>query len=220
VLASVLLERIFDMFTILMLFGISASIVSVSDQVRQWGWMLMGLAMTVGATIALIRWQEELALGIARRIADLLPPKIGDGLYGFIAGFVKALEMLDSPAAFLRAFAWSLVLWMVIASVYTFAFLSFHMTVPMLVGSLVLTAVVAIAVSVPSAPGYIGAFQLGCVLGLAIFAIPKSEAIAFSIIVHLTQFVAVIAAGLYSLWKENISLREVESVEPRDGAVA
>jgi uncharacterized membrane protein YbhN (UPF0104 family) len=94
------------------------------------------------------------------------------------------------------------------------------MTVPMLVGSLVLTAVVAIAVSVPSAPGYIGAFQLGCVLGLAIFAIPKSEAIAFSIIVHLTQFVAVIAAGLYSLWKENISLREVESVEPRDGAVA
>jgi hypothetical protein len=220
VLASVLLERIFDMFTILLLFGVSASIVPVSDQVRQWGWMLMGLATSVGATIALIRWQEKLALAIARRVTDLLPPKVGEGLYGFIAGFVKALEMLDSPVTFLRAFAWSLFLWVVIASVYTFAFLSFHMDVPVFVGSLVLTAVVAIAVSVPSAPGYIGAFQLGCVLGLAIFAVPKSEAIAFSIVVHLTQFVSVIAAGLYSLWKENISLREVESVETGDGAVA
>jgi hypothetical protein len=220
VLASVLLERIFDMFTILLLFGVSASIVSVSDDVRKWGWMLMGLATTVAAIIVLIRWQEELALGLTRRIADLLPPKIGNGLYGFAAGFVKALEMLDSPATFLRAFAWSLFLWIVIAGVYTFAFLSFHMEVPILVGSLVLTAVVAIAVSVPSAPGYIGSFQLGCVLGLAIFDISKNDAIAFSIVVHLTQFVSVIAAGLYSLWKENISLREVESVETGDGAVA
>jgi hypothetical protein len=220
VLASVLLERIFDMFTILLLFGVSASIVPVSDQVRQWGWMLMGLAMAVGMTIALIRWQEELALGIARRVTDLLPAKVGPGLYGFIAGFVQALEMLDSWSAFLRAFAWSLFLWAVIASVYTFAFFSFHMDVPPLIGSLVLTAVVAIAVSVPSAPGYIGAFQLGCVLGLAIFGIAESEAIAYSIVVHLTQFVSVIGAGLYSLWKENISLREVESVESNDGAVA
>ena len=52
-----------------------------------------------------------------------------------------------------------------------------------------MTAIVAIAVSVPSAPGYIGAFQLGCVLGLAIFGIPESEAIAYSIVLHLTQFV-------------------------------
>lgn len=220
VLASAVLERIFDMFTILLLFGISASIVSVSDQVRQWGWMLMGLATTVAAIIALIRWQEELALGISRRIADLLPSKVGEALYGFIAGFVKALEMLDSPAAFLRAFAWSIFLWVVIASIYTCALLSFHLDVPILVGSLVLTAVVAIAVSVPSAPGYIGAFQLGCVLGLAIFDIPQSEAIAVSIVAHLTQFVSVIAAGIYSLWKENISLQEVESAETGDGAVA
>jgi uncharacterized protein (TIRG00374 family) len=220
VLASVFLERIFDMFTILLLFGVSASIVPVSEQVRQWGWILLGVATAVGVTIALIRWQEELALGLARRVTDLLPPKIGAAIFGFVAGFVKALEMLDSPSTFLRAFAWSLYLWMVIASVYTFGFLSFHMDVPVLIGPLVLTAVVAIAVSVPSAPGYIGAFQLGCVLGLAIFDIAESDAIAYSIVIHLTQFVSVIAAGLYSLWKENISFREVEAVETDDGAVA
>ena len=98
----------------------------------------------------------------------------------------------------------------------TVGFWAFHMDVPELRGALVLTTLVAIAVSVPSAPGFIGSFQLGCVLGLRIFGIKESPALAFSLIVHLSQFVGVIGAGLYSLWVENISLREAEAVEPVD----
>jgi hypothetical protein len=216
VLASVLLERIFDMFTILFLFGVSASVVQVSDQVRQWGWMLSGLALAIGGVIVLIRLQERLALGIARRLADLLPARLGEGAYGFALGFVKALEMLDSPVAYLRAFGWSLYLWMAISTIYIFAFQAFHLDVPPLRGALVLTTLVAIAVSVPSAPGFIGAFQLGCVIGLRIFGVPDSPALAFSLVVHLTQFVGVIGAGLYSLSKEGMSLREIEAVERSD----
>ena len=63
---------------------------------------------------------------------------------------------------------------------------------------------------------FIGSFQLGCVLGLRIFGIEDSPALAFSLIVHLTQFVGVIGAGLYSLWVENISLREVEAAEQQN----
>jgi uncharacterized protein (TIRG00374 family) len=210
VLASVLLERIFDMFTILFLFGLSVSVVTVSEQVREWGWMLTGLAVAVAAIIVLIRLQEQLALRIARRLADLLPRNVGDHAYGFAQGFVRALEMLDSPMAYVRAFGWSLYLWMAISLIYVFGFWAFHMDVPEIRGALVLTTLVAIAVSVPSAPGFIGSFQLGCVLALRIFGIADSPALAFSLIVHLTQFVGVIGAGLYSLWVENISLRDVD----------
>ena len=220
VLASVLLERIFDMFTILFLFGVSASLVTVSDQVRRWGWMLSGLAAVVAAVIVLIRLQERLALRIARRVSDLFPARIGEQAYSFALGFVRALEMLDSPTAYLRAFAWSLYLWMVIAIVYALGIWAFHLDVETLRGALVVTTLVAIAVSVPSAPGFIGSFQLGCVLGLRIFGVPESPALAYSIVVHLTQFVGCIAAGLYSMWTESISLREVEAVEQSDVPVA
>ena len=216
VLASVLLERIFDMFTILFLFGVSVSLVTVSDEVRQWGWMLTGLAVAVAAVIVLIRVQERLALRIARRLADLVPGQAGDSAYHFAEGFVRALEMLDSPMAYVKAFAWSLYLWMAISVVYVFGFWAFHMDVPELRGALVLTTLVAIAVSVPSAPGFIGSFQLGCVLGLRIFGVKESPALAFSLIVHLSQFVGVIGAGLYSLWVEGISFREVEAAEQGD----
>jgi uncharacterized protein (TIRG00374 family) len=219
-LASILLERIFDMFTILLLFGVSALLVPVSPQVRQWGLMLTTLAVAVGGTVVLIRWQERLALGIVRRVCDLLPEKLGMGIYSFIGGFVKALEILDSPAAFVLALAWSLYLWLVIASIYFIGLVAFDIQAPLLVGSLVVTAVVAIAVSVPSAPGYIGSFQIGCVLALAIFAVAESEAVAYSIVLHVTQTIGVILAGTYSLWTQNMSLRDIESVQGNHGQAA
>ncbi|MGE0519209.1 MAG: lysylphosphatidylglycerol synthase transmembrane domain-containing protein [Candidatus Binatia bacterium] len=213
VLASVLLERIFDMFTILLLFGLSASLVGVSDQVQQWGWMLSGLAFAVAALIAVIRVQEPLALSVARRLSGLVGERIGAPLFSFVQGFVHALRMLDSPRAYLRAFGWSVYLWVAISIIYVFGFWAFHLDVPAVRGALVMTTLVAIAVSVPSAPGFIGSFQLGCVVGLKIFGVGESSAIAFSLIVHLTQFVGVIGAGLYSLWRENMSLRDVEAMK-------
>jgi len=108
----------------------------------------------------------------------------------------------------------------VISVVYVFGFWAFHLDVEWLRGGLVLSTQVAIAVTVPSAPGFIGAFQLGCVLGLRIFGVPESPALAYSIVIHLTQFVGCIAAGLYSMWSESISLREVEAVEQGNVPVA
>jgi hypothetical protein len=84
----------------------------------------------------------------------------------------------------------------------------------------VVTAVIAIAVSAPSAPGYIGAFQVGCTLALAIFGISKSDAFAYSIVLHVTQFVGVIGAGLYSLAREGMTMRQLEEVSETDGAPA
>jgi uncharacterized membrane protein YbhN (UPF0104 family) len=220
VLASVLLERVFDMFTILLLFGLSASLVDVSDTVRQWGSKLFILALAAGVVIAIMRWQERLALRVTERVTGLLPARIGGLIARFVEDFIRALEMLDSPAAFLRGFGWTLYLWVVISLIYVVGFFAFHLPVPTFTGALVLTTVVALAVSFPSAPGYVGPFQVGCLLALGIFKIADSEAIAYSLVVHLTQFVAVIGAGLYSLRTENMSFRDVESVEQPDGAEA
>ena len=69
ILATIVLERIFDLFTILFLFGVSAATVSVSDAVRQWGYRLFGVAMAVAAGVVFVRWQEALALRLLRLVA-------------------------------------------------------------------------------------------------------------------------------------------------------
>jgi glycosyltransferase 2 family protein len=220
ILATVVLERIFDMFTILFLFGVSASLVPVSEQVRHWGYYLSALAAVIAAAVALVRWQEGLALSLLQFVLRPLPATMSGPVDHFFRGFVQALETLQSPLTFLQVLGWSLYLWLVIASIYLLGLLAFDVPAPLLVGSITVSAIVAIAVSVPSAPGYIGAFQLGCTLSLAVFQVSQSHAIAYSIVLHLTQFVAVVAAGLYSLAREGMTMRQLEAVSEADGAVA
>jgi uncharacterized protein (TIRG00374 family) len=220
ILATIVLERIFDMFTILFLFGLGATIVPVSDTVRQWGYSLFAVAMTVAGGAAFIRWQEALALRLLAWSLRPFPPRLAGPIDHFFRGFIRALEILDSPLTFLQVLGWSLYLWLGLSSTYLFGILAFELPIPLAVGSVTVMAVIAIAVSAPSAPGYIGAFQLGCTLGLAIFQVSQSRAIAFSIVLHLTAFVSTLAAGLYSLTREGMTLRQLEDVSETDGAAA
>ncbi len=220
ILATVVVERIFDMFTVLLLFGISAALVPVSDELRQWGIRLCGLAVMVGAGVAMVRWQEARVLRWIAVVLRPLPERIAQPVDHFFRGFVTALEILDSPASFLQILGWSLYLWVVISLIHTCGLLAFALPVPLVLGSVVATAVIAIAVSAPSAPGYIGAFQLGCILALAIFGVSRSDAFAFSIVLHVVQFIAVVAAGLYSLAREGLTLKQIEEVSEADGAAA
>ena len=220
ILATVVLERIFDMFTILFLFGISASLVAVSEQVRHWGYYLSALAAAVAAVVVLVRWQEALALRLLQLVLRPFPAAVSGPVDHFFRGFVQALETLQSPLTFVQLLGWSLYLWLVIAGVYLLGILAFDVPAPLLVGAITVSAIVAIAVSVPSAPGYIGSFQLGCILGLAIFHVSESQAIAYSIVLHLTQFVGVIGAGLYSLAREGMTMRQIEAVSEAGGAAA
>ena len=220
ILATIVLERIFDMFMILFLFGISAASVSVSETVQQWGHRLSVLAIMIAAGVAFVRWQEALAVHLLQATLRPFPATLAQPIDHFFRGFIQALEILASPWEFVQLLAWSLLLWLVIASTYLFGILAFGMPVPLIVGSILVMTIVAIAVSAPSAPGYIGAFQVGCTLSLAIFAVSDSDAFAYSIVVHLTQFVATVAAGLYSLAREGMSLRQLERVSETDGATA
>jgi uncharacterized membrane protein YbhN (UPF0104 family) len=139
-----------------------------------------------------------------------LPERFSEPVEHFAHGFLQALEILDSPWTFLQVFAWTLYLWCVITLIYLLGFLAFDLQAPTIIGSIVVTTIVAIAVSAPSAPGYIGAFQLGCTISLGIFHISEGQAFAFSIVLHVTQFVGILAAGLYSLGREGLSLRQIE----------
>jgi len=219
ILATILLERVFDLLTVVLLFGISVTVVGVSDTIRQWGYRLCGLAALMLSGVAFIRWQEDLALRVLRVVLTPVPAKIAEPIDGFFHHFVQALEILDSPLAFLQIVAWSLFLWLVITLTYTLGIFAFRLPVPWFLGSIVVSAVTAIAVSAPSAPGFVGAFQIGCTLSLAIFGIAESEAFAYSIAVHLTQFSATVAAGLYSLTREGLSLRQLSEAERSEDSI-
>ena len=219
-LATIVLERIFDLFTVVFLFGVSSLLVPVSDQARSWGYRLTAIAVMMGGGVALVRWQEQLVLRVIHVLLRALPEKPREAIEHFIEGFITALEVLDRPTTFLLAFAWSLYLWIVIALAWLLGIWAFALPVPNIVAAVTVTVMVAIAVAAPSAPGYVGALQLGCVLALSIFGVKDSEAIAYSFAEHVAQFVGIVLAGLYSLWSEGMSFKQLEAVSEEQSAPA
>ncbi|HVM95479.1 MAG TPA: lysylphosphatidylglycerol synthase transmembrane domain-containing protein [Candidatus Acidoferrales bacterium] len=220
ILATIVLERVFDLLTVLLLFGASAAAVGFSPSIQQWGYRLCYVAVLLTGGVLFVRWQESLALRLLQTMLRPLPSGVAEPVEHFFRGFVQALEILDSPLTFLTLVGWSLYLWAAITSVFTFGMMAFELPAPLIVGSVVITTITAIVISAPSAPGFIGAFQFGCTLALGIFGVAESRAFAFSIVVHITQFVGTIAAGVYSLTREGLSLRQLEEVSTTDATAA
>jgi hypothetical protein len=174
------------------------------------------LAVVMGGGVALVRWQERRVLRVVHTLLGVLPAKPREAIEHFLEGFITALEVLDRPATFLLAFAWSLYLWVVIALAWLLGLWAFALPVPNIVGAVTVTVMVAIAVAAPSAPGYVGALQLGCVLALGVFGVKDSEAIAYSFVEQVAQFVGIVLAGLYSLWSEGMSFKQLEAVSEEE----
>jgi len=62
--------------------------------------------------------------------------------------------------------------------------------------AIVLLVILQAGVAVPSSPGKVGVFQYLAVLGLALFGVAKSSALAFGLILHLLVFVPVAVMAL------------------------
>ena len=165
------------------------ALVPVSDEVRQWGYRLCAVA-------AVDRRRRRLralagAAGAAHRCGCVAAARCRrasrEPVDSFFRGFVQALEILDSPLTFLQLLGWSLYLWLVDLARLPVRLAGLRPDrCRCSSASIVVTAIMAIAVSAPSAPGFIGAFQFGCVLALSIFGVSESDAIAYSIVLHVT----------------------------------
>ncbi len=210
VIATTALERIFDLFAMLVLFGFVTLTMPVPATVRDWGIALLLLAAVLIGIVVFIRWHSDRARAVFRWALQRAPDRIAAPIQEFLEGFILALAVLDRPATLLRLAAWSLYLWLAISFMFGLGLLMFGLQVPLLSGQILVTVVTAVAVAAPSAPGFIGSFQLGCRIALVeILGLSESSAIAYSVALHLLQFVAVIAAGAFSLAGQGLRLGDI-----------
>src|SRR5262249_40423437 len=72
--------------------------------------------------------------------------------------------------------------------------------------SLLTVALINVAVSLPTSPGYVGSVQAAFVLALLSYAVEREVAIAASIYFHVLMYVAVVATGPLFLHRAGRSL--------------
>jgi uncharacterized protein (TIRG00374 family) len=212
-LATVALERLFDMATLLLFFGFATLMLPLPPEWRGYGWLFAGSFAVLALLLIALQKAPGPVFALFTTALAPFPARIVTPMRGALQQFADGLAGLGSLAAVAATLALSLTVWVVIALSFGFGLSAFALDVPWIPAALATSTFVAIAVAIPGGPGFVGTFQAGCVMALAIYDVPKSLAFSYSVLTHVAQFVGTVGLGLYFFIREDFSIREVSLAE-------
>ncbi|MDY6855216.1 MAG: lysylphosphatidylglycerol synthase transmembrane domain-containing protein [Thermodesulfobacteriota bacterium] len=209
-LATIVVERILDGFVLLVFLFISLIFFHFPNWVKKTGISLLIFQILILLLFFFLKRYKEnvshLFNLLFSPISIHLPQKANEILFSFIVGF----DVLKGKKQIKFVFLFSFLMWIVIAVLTSLVFLSFRFELP-LYGSFLFIVIVNFGIiMIPLSPGFIGTYQFFCITALAFWGINESEALGFSIVYHATQYFPVTLLGLFYLWKESISFKEIK----------
>ncbi len=220
-LGSLVVERLFDAVFVIGLLFVALLLPGVPALSNARGPNLTGIANTLAVLVAiafmigalLVLYPERSVGFFERRIARLLPKSFRRPLVDALEAFLSGLGILRSPRLLFTATFQSAALWLFNAVGFYLGFRAFGIDVNF-AGALLLQSVIALAVSVPSGPGFFGLFEAGALLVLnQLYHIETERVLAFALGFHLGGFVPVTLMGLFYAWRLGLSLKEVGKSE-------
>jgi glycosyltransferase 2 family protein len=73
------------------------------------------------------------------------------------------------------------------------------------------TVFLALAVAAPSAPGFAGVYELGCIAAFRLFGLDAAIATSYAIVSHVYQYVFIIVYGVWVLMKYGLRVGELRN---------
>jgi hypothetical protein len=225
--ASIILERLIDLITVLLLFGASLQVLplpapvtplSATDALARAQLVaalkLGGLLAALGAALALalliaFHLRGERALVGLERPLGYLPERLAQPLLGMLRHFGHGLAVLQAPPAQLLALAGqSLLVWLLIAASLWLTNLAFGIHLPFH-STFLMLGFLTVGVAVPT-PGMVGGFHEAYKLALTqAFGVPLGVAAAAGLAAHALTNLPVLALGLSLLAREGLTFGRV-----------
>jgi len=220
-LASILTERVFDLWSVVfffLVFVIWPPLMSNLDEEAQHSLEVLSLSgYVVGAglligtciLLGLFRYQERFVELLTRPIS-WIKASWRQPTTNFFNHFLDGLRVLQRPRDLLITTAASLLMWYVICWQVRFTLLAFDVDLPLRAAYLIVTMAV-IGLAVPT-PGGVGGFHKATQVGMTLFfGIGLNEATGIAIAYHAICFVPITIIGLLCVPLLGVNLREVDS---------
>lgn len=222
--ASIVTERVFDVFGLLVLLGWCLWHIDQAPSLVIVGSRALGILalLILLAMIAAYLWGEkmkELSAALLGLVFREQNNPIKQKLLNIVGEFISGLRSISSFRELLAVLFWTMAIWMTGAVFYHVTIWALGENPPFIVG-LTINVMIALAVAAPSAPGFIGTFQLGCVIALSgIFGFSKEFAIAYSLVSHAFQMLFIVFLGLFILQMEGMRFAELRSAGKKEASL-
>jgi uncharacterized protein (TIRG00374 family) len=223
-LASILTERVFDLWSVVLFFLVfiiwPPDMSTLDEQaqhsldVLSFSGYVVGAGLLVGTLVllGLFRYQERF-VELLTRPAGWIKSSWRQPATNFFNHFLDGLRVLQRPRDLIITTVASLFMWYVICYQVRFTLLAFGVDLPLRAAYLIVTMAV-IGLAVPT-PGGVGGFHKATQVGMTLFfGIGLNEATGIAIAYHAICFVPITIIGLLCLPFLGVNLREVKSIEP------
>ena len=205
--ATIIIERLFDVCTVVMLFALALPFVNVDvgREVKTASAIAAAGAVVALALLFMLAGHPERLGRWAGNLARHLPARIAHATEHLVRTFAEGLLVMRHPSQLVLAAFWSVPLWVSIALGVWLTSLAFDLTFPFL-GSFLVLALLAAGVSLPT-PGGVGGFHYTYLLALTqFFGAPREASAAAALVLHAVSFVPVTMLGLVFMWQDGLTL--------------
>ena len=211
--ATVVIERIIDIFTLLALMVFSIFIYQFPPWVKTSGYIMLAGTLCLFAFLILLKNFPSHVHAILDLAMKPLPTRFQqrtwDIIERFVAGIVPLRRRRDySIVAVLSVLIWACYGLAFYLTLHAFNFFgTFQLPWS---ASIVLLVITTISVVIPSSPGYVGTYHFLCQVSLAIFGVPAGPAVSFAVVIHGINFLPILLVGLILSYYEGVGISRLE----------
>jgi uncharacterized protein (TIRG00374 family) len=204
VLGSVLLERVLDLATLSLVAVLAAIAVGAP------GWVTQGMLLVAAIGVLLVAVLAtsgiaRTARGVGRRLARGAR-RLREGVE-IVASFGEGAGG-EGRAALVVAILLSATTWGFVAGTYWMLARSLGIEVTA-AGAMLIAAVATLGTAIPSAPAYLGTFEVAAVVAAGAIGIGAEEALALALLAHAVTTIPFAVAGGVAVGWLSVSLDEV-----------
>jgi uncharacterized protein (TIRG00374 family) len=199
--ASVVLERLFDVLAICMV-GFSVSFVVTLPAAVVWAlYSFAGAAGGLIAVLMLVGWHQTSVHRLLGRYPKLSSHPWARFAIEWLRRFVLAINVVRSPTRLALSVALTCVGWGMLALYLMIMIIAFRLPAP-LAAALLILVMTNLGAAIPSSPSSLGIYHVLTVLALSVWNIDTSAAVAFAIGSHALVITLQILIGLMCAWFE------------------
>jgi uncharacterized protein (TIRG00374 family) len=219
VFASLVIDRLFDGFTVMLILlftlftlKLPQGMTDAEAVLKTGGVVTFALYAGIIIFLFLLKRQTMRTLHWTGVLLKPLPQKISGRIIMLLGSFIGGIRISSNGRHISAVFMSSLLIWVFCIIPIHSVLRGFDIKLPVAASMFILVLLV-FAVMVPASPGYIGTYHYACFKGLSAFGIPESTAVSIALVIHAIGFFPVIVAGLYYVWKNKLSLNELQGTE-------
>jgi uncharacterized protein (TIRG00374 family) len=196
--ATVLLERIYDTGSILVVFLVAQPWL---PSVSWFGAATVAaavLAAAIAATTCVLVLYGDRPLRALLRPVHRFAPVTEERAERIVVELTRGLSGLHDWRVAGEALVWTFAGWMMSSLCAFFVALAFHLQIGF-AGAILVMVAIGLAMILPAAPASVGVFEGAALIALKAFGIGRSAGLPYAVVLHLVNFVPFIAIGAWLL---------------------